>query len=43
MELDSSFLACSAASFRRCRAILSLLRSTPYLFLTSLTSQSMIF
>ncbi len=43
VELDSSFLACSAASFRRCRAILSLLRSTPYLFLTSPTSQSMIF
>jgi hypothetical protein len=32
-ELESSFLACSAASRRRCMAILSLDRSTPVLFL----------
>ena len=37
---DSSFLACSAASLRRCMAILSLDRSTPSLLLTCLTSQS---
>ncbi|OPZ47562.1 MAG: hypothetical protein BWY91_03324 [bacterium ADurb.BinA028] len=34
VELDSSFLACSAASRRRCMAILSLDRSTPVLFFT---------
>jgi hypothetical protein len=33
-EDDSSFLACSAASRRRCMAILSLARSTPVAFLT---------
>ena len=39
---DSSFLACSAASFRRCRAILSLDRSAPVLDLTCCSSQSTI-
>ena len=38
---DSSILAFSAASFRRCRAILSADRSTPSVFLNSVTSQSM--
>ena len=33
---ESSFLACSAASRRRCRAILSLDRSTPVVLLTVL-------
>ena len=37
---DSSFLACSAASFRRCRAILSLDRSAPVLDFTCCSSQS---
>ncbi len=34
---DSSFLACSAASRRRCSAILSFDRSTPVVFFTSVT------
>ena len=38
---DSSIFAFSAASFRRCRAILSADRSTPSVFLNSVTSQSM--
>ncbi len=38
---DSSFFAFSAASFSRCAAILSLDRSTPWLSLNVLTSQSM--
>ena len=38
---DSSILAFSAASFRRCSAILSLDRSTPSVSLKVLTSQSM--
>ena len=37
VALDSSFLACSAASCRRCRAILSLDRSAPVLALTCST------
>ena len=39
--VDSSILAFSAASFRRCRAILSWDRSTPSVFLNSVTSHSM--
>ncbi|MNT25276.1 hypothetical protein D3C72_1607880 [compost metagenome] len=35
-ELDSSILAFSAASFRRCSASTSLDRSTPWSFLNSL-------
>ena len=38
---DSSILAFSAASFRRCMATLSADRSTPSLFLNSATIQSM--
>ena len=38
---DSSILAFSAASFRRCRAMRSLDRSTPWSLRNSLTSQSM--
>ena len=38
---DSSILAFSAASLRRCMAILSWDRSTPSVFLNSVTSQSM--
>ena len=38
---DSSILAFSAASLRRCMAILSIERSTPSLFLNDSTSQSM--
>ena len=37
----SSIFAFSAASFRRCNAILSLPRSTPWLSLKVFTSQSM--
>ena len=38
--LDSSFLACSAASCRRCRAILSLDRSAPVFAFTCASSHS---
>ena len=37
MEVDRSFLVFSAASFRRCRAMLSLDRSMPFSFLNSST------
>ena len=40
IELDSSIFAFSAASRRRCMAILSLDRSTPCAFLNCVTSQS---
>ena len=40
--VESSILAFSAASFSRCRAILSLERSMPCSFLKSATNQSMI-
>jgi len=40
---DSSILAFSEASFRRCMAILSFERSTPSVSLKVLTSQSMTF
>ena len=41
MVLDSSHLAFSAASLRRCSAMGSLDRSMPWSFLNSCTSQSM--
>ena len=41
ITVESSILAFSAASFRRCSAIRSLLRSIPSLFLNSLAIQSM--
>ena len=42
LVVESSILAFSAASFKRCKTILSFERSTPWSFLNSATSQSMI-
>ncbi len=43
VEADNSIFAFSAASLNRCNAMLSLERSTPFLFLNSVTIQLIIF